>query len=187
MRLVRARHPLLYSRAVPIDLELGSRFDILVITGPNTGGKTVALKTVGLLALMTTCGLFIPALSESEMPVFDKILVDIGDEQSIEQSLSTFSAHMTNINIILNQAGRESLVILDELGAGTDPLEGAALARAILERLLELECAGITHHSESRSLPISTTGLKTPVEFDPVSKPTYRADHWPARTRAILP
>ena len=149
----------------------------------------MALKTVGLLALMTTCGLFIPALSESEMPVFDKILVDIGDEQSIEQSLSTFSAHMTNINIILNQAGRESLVILDELGAGTDPLEGAALARAILERLLELECRVLvsTHHSELKTFAYQHDRVENacvsltrfPAAYLPV-------DHWPAGPEQCL-
>ncbi|MGE5544130.1 MAG: endonuclease MutS2, partial [Bacillota bacterium] len=178
IRLVRARHPLLSSRAVPIDLELGTRFDILVTTGPNTGGKTVALKTVGLLAVMTSCGLFIPASSESEMPVFNKVLVDIGDEQSIEQSLSTFSAHMTNINGILNQAGQDSLVILDELGAGTDPLEGGALARAILERLLELKAKVLvsTHHSELKTFAYQHDRVENAcVEFDPVSlRPTYR-------------
>jgi len=178
IRLVRARHPLLSSRAVPIDLELGNRFDILVTTGPNTGGKTVALKTVGLLAVMTSCGLFIPASSESEMPVFNKVLVDIGDEQSIEQSLSTFSAHMTNINGILNQAGQDSLVILDELGAGTDPLEGGALARAILERLLELKAKVLvsTHHSELKTFAYQHDRVENAcVEFDPVSlRPTYR-------------
>lgn len=178
IRLVRARHPLLSSRAVPIDLELGNRFDILVTTGPNTGGKTVALKTVGLLAVMTSCGLFIPASSESEMPVFNKVLVDIGDEQSIEQSLSTFSAHMTNISGILNQAGQDSLVILDELGAGTDPLEGGALARAILERLLELKAKVLvsTHHSELKTFAYQHDRVENAcVEFDPVSlRPTYR-------------
>jgi DNA mismatch repair protein MutS2 len=178
IRLCRARHPLLGSRAVPIDLELGTRFDILVTTGPNTGGKTVALKTVGLLTIMTSCGLFIPASSESEMPVFEKVLVDIGDEQSIEQSLSTFSAHMTNINGILNQAGQDSLVILDELGAGTDPMEGGALARAILERLLELNAKVLvsTHHSELKTFAYQHDRVENAcVEFDPVSlRPTYR-------------
>ncbi len=178
IRLCWARHPLLGSRAVPIDLELGTRFDILVTTGPNTGGKTVALKTVGLLTVMTSCGLFIPASSESEMSVFQKVLVDIGDEQSIEQSLSTFSAHMTNINGILNQAGHDSLVILDELGAGTDPMEGGALARAILERLLELNAKVLvsTHHSELKTFAYQHDRVENAcVEFDPVSlRPTYR-------------
>lgn len=178
IRLFRARHPLLGSRAVPIDLELGYKFDILVTTGPNTGGKTVALKTVGLLTVMAACGLFIPASSESQISVFSQVLADIGDEQSIEQSLSTFSSHMTNINSILNRAGENSLVILDELGAGTDPLEGGALARAILEKLLKIKAKVLvsTHHSELKTFAYQHDRVENAcVEFNPVTlRPTYK-------------
>ncbi|MGE5398693.1 MAG: endonuclease MutS2 [Chitinophagales bacterium] len=178
IRLQRARHPLLGDKAVPIDLEMGDRFDILVLTGPNTGGKTVTLKCAGLLTLMIMSGLFVPTGPDSELSVFSKVLVDIGDEQSIEQSLSTFSSHMINIISILEQAGKGSLVILDELGAGTDPLEGAALARAILEKMLTMNARVLvsTHHSELKAFAYQHSRVENAcVEFDPVSlRPTYR-------------
>ncbi|GAC1647689.1 MAG: hypothetical protein NVS4B8_20480 [Herpetosiphon sp.] len=198
VRLVEARHPLLdQNTVVPTNLWLGgdNGMRILLITGPNTGGKTVALKTTGLLALMAQAGLHVPARRGTRLPVFQGIFADIGDEQSIEQSLSTFSSHMSHIIQILATLEREAmgdqaLVLLDELGAGTDPTEGAALARSVVERLLALNCLmiGTTHYAELKAFAYSTAGVENgSVAFDTETlRPTYRLEiGLPGRSNAL--
>jgi DNA mismatch repair protein MutS2 len=177
LRLVQGRHPLLRKKAVPLSVEIGRDFSVLVITGPNTGGKTVALKTIGLLSLMAQAGLPIPAQAESRIPVFDGVYADIGDEQSIEQTLSTFSWHIGNIIRIINNATAQSLVLLDELGTNTDPGEGSALGRAVLLHFLSQRTMAVatTHYTELKALAHAADGMENAaLDVDPVTMaPTY--------------
>ena len=178
LKLVNARHPLLGDKAVAFSVEIGSDFSILVITGPNTGGKTVTLKTIGLLSLMAQSGIPIPAAQESRLPLFDGIFADIGDEQSIEQTLSSFSWHMSNAVRVIRNSSKNSLVLLDELGTSTDPAEGTALARAILGYFLDRGTFTVatTHYGELKAFAHTTEGLENAsLEFDPATlQPTYK-------------
>ncbi|HUU81066.1 MAG TPA: Smr/MutS family protein, partial [Acidobacteriota bacterium] len=177
IKLVDARHPLIGRKAVPLSVEIGKDYSTLIITGPNTGGKTVALKTIGLLSLMTQAGIPIPVSPETQIPVFDSIFADIGDEQSIEQTLSSFSWHIGNIVRIIKHATKRSLVLLDELGTSTDPAEGSALARAILLHFLSLKTLAVatTHYADLKAFAHMTPGLQNAsFDFDPVTlAPTY--------------
>lgn len=192
VKLYKARHPLLDpEKVVPIDVDLDGKTFSVIITGPNTGGKTVTLKTLGLMVAMAQCGLHIPAQSGSELSYFDNVFADIGDEQSIEQSLSTFSGHITNIVRILDRARSRTLVLLDELGAGTDPQEGSALARAIMLYLVEkrIPCFIATHYPELKALAHATPGVvNASMEFDlKTLRPTYRLTVGiPGRSNALL-